>query len=73
MKRSLKALLLAGMMTAALAGPAATPAHAATCIGLVFEEPGGLQEHGTWTCDPCPSPLALGDGHFHAIICLERG
>jgi hypothetical protein len=70
-ERPLKALLVAGAATAALAGPAAVPAHAATCVGFIYEEPGGLQEVGRWTCDtPCPTALALGDGHFHVIICI---
>lgn len=72
MKRSLKALLLAGVMTGALVGPGATPAHAATCTGIVYQEPGGIQEVGSWECDPCPSPLVLGDGRFHAILCVDR-
>jgi hypothetical protein len=70
-KRSLKALLVAGAATAALVGPAAVPAHAATCVGFVYETPGGLQEVGRWTCDePCPPPLYFFDGRLHVIICF---
>lgn len=70
MKRSLKALLVAGATTAALAGPA-TPAHAATCVGFVYTTPGGLQNAGAWQCDPCPSqPVYFFDGRWHVIVCL---
>ena len=70
MKRSLKALLVAGAAAAALVAPAA-PAHAqANCIGFVIEEPGGLREVGVWPCSSCPTLIALGDGHFHVILCV---
>lgn len=70
MKRSLKAVLVAGAVTAALAAPAA-PAHAATCTGFVMEN-GELKEAGSWECGtPCPSPLYLFDGRFHVIVCVS--
>lgn len=70
MKRSLKALLVAGATIAALVGPAAAPAHAATCYGFVYES-GTLQERGVWDCDqPCPPILYLFDGRFHVIVCI---
>jgi hypothetical protein len=71
LKRSLKALLVAGATTAALVGPAAAPAQAATCVGFVYTTPGGLQNAGAWQCDPCPSELLyFFDGRWHLIVCL---
>lgn len=74
MKRSLKALLLAGVMTAAFVGPAAAPAHAETCVGIWYDSwTGGEKNVGVWTCDSCPS-LTQGpiDGHFHLVLCAFR-
>ena len=69
MKRSLKALLLAGVVTGALVGPAAT-AHAATCTGFMYDN-GVFTEFGSWQCDPCPNALRLGDGRFHVVLCVD--
>lgn len=70
MKRSLRALLMAGVIGAALVGPAAAPASAATCVGIWYDE-NGDDYIGAWPCDPCPRPAIQGplDGHFHVVLC----
>lgn len=72
MKRSRRALLLAGAATAALVGPA-LPAHAQTCVGVEYEEPEGIKHAGVWYCGVCPLPqfLLLGDEHFYVKFCFD--
>lgn len=70
MRRSVRVPLVAGAAVAALtAAPA--PAHAATCIGISYDQY-GPEEFGVWECDPCPTlihgPL---DGRFHVIACVD--
>lgn len=69
MKRSLKALLVSGVMAASLLGTA-SPASAATCIG--FEIKNGFQHAGAWNCT-CPSEPTYGpiDGQFWVILCVQ--
>lgn len=72
MKRSLKAALLAGAATAALVGPAATPANAALCVG-VWHDTYGQSYYGAWTCDSCPGTVGIGDGRIYAVLCPRIG
>ncbi|HYP22858.1 MAG TPA: hypothetical protein VEV43_04740 [Actinomycetota bacterium] len=68
MKRSVKALLVSGVMAASVWGTAA-PAGAATCVGVEFRN--GFQNAGAWTCT-CPSDPKHGpiDGQFWLILCV---
>lgn len=70
MKRSVKALLVSGVLAASLLGSAA-PASAATCAG--FEIDRGFQNAGAWNCE-CPADPIHGpiDGRFWVILCLSR-
>lgn len=70
MKRSLKALLVAGAATAALVGPAAAPASAGTCVGIDYQS-FGPDQIGAWTCDPCAPGTQLGDGRLYVVACIE--
>jgi hypothetical protein len=68
MNRSVKALLMSGVVAASLLGSAA-PASAATCVGVEFVN--GFQHAGAWNCE-CPSDPQHGpiDGQFWLILCL---
>jgi hypothetical protein len=69
-KRSLKALLVGGVMTAAMVGPAA-PAQAqeSYCAGVWIDPSETIV--GAWTCE-CPPLYQLpADGHFHVVVCLS--
>lgn len=68
MKRSVKALLVCGVFGASLLGTA-SPASAATCVGVEFRN--GLQHAGAWNCT-CPSEPHYGplDGQFWVILCV---
>lgn len=69
MKRSLKALIVSGVMAASLIGTAA-PASAESCVGFFMDH--GLKNAGYWECEECPSDPYYGplDGRWYLIVCL---
>ena len=70
MRRSLKALLVAGAAAAALVGPAAAPAQAANCVG-VWHDTNGQSHYVAWQCPYCPNLAGLGDGQVWLVYCFE--
>ena len=70
MRRSLKALLVAGAAVAALVGPAASPAQAANCVG-VWHDTYGEDHYVVWQCDYCPSLAGAFDGRLWLVYCFE--